>query len=138
MRSGLTTHDLQDCNNSVPGIGLGANGIGINVAHLTYMGMSTGNPLDAGAAACGGKPPGLIGVIGGLLGLRGGDGKSAASIFQDALAESEGEDADGDGDVARKQAEGGEGGSVETSAAGRVEGGLVAVGMVVFGAVVFV
>ncbi|OJD35842.1 feruloyl esterase a [Diplodia corticola] len=58
-----------DCNNAVRGTGLGANGIGINAAHLEYLGISTGNPLDDGATACNGKPPTILGVIGGFLGF---------------------------------------------------------------------
>lgn len=58
-----------DCNNSVRGTGLGANGIGINAAHLEYLGVSTGNPLDGGATACNGKPPGILSAIGGFLGI---------------------------------------------------------------------
>ncbi|RYO89513.1 hypothetical protein DL764_008566 [Monosporascus ibericus] len=59
----------EDCNNSVRGTGLGAGGIGINAAHLEYLGISIGNPLDKGAEACDGKKPGLVGTIGGLLGF---------------------------------------------------------------------
>lgn len=66
--SGLNEHE-QDCNNSVRGTGLGANGIGINAAHLEYLGVSTGNPLDGGATACNGKPPGILSAIGGFLGI---------------------------------------------------------------------
>ncbi|PSN73984.1 alpha/beta-hydrolase [Corynespora cassiicola Philippines] len=41
-----------DCNNSVPGTGLGANGTGINAAHLRYFGISIGNPLNPGLTDC--------------------------------------------------------------------------------------
>ncbi|KAB2580779.1 Lipase class 3 [Lasiodiplodia theobromae] len=58
-----------DCNNSVRGTGLGAHGIGINAAHLKYLSVSTGNPLDGGATACKGKPPGILGGLEGFLGL---------------------------------------------------------------------
>ncbi|KAI1842352.1 hypothetical protein JX266_011393 [Neoarthrinium moseri] len=39
-----------DCNQSEPGYGIGNGGIGINAAHLSYFGISTGNPLDPNAA----------------------------------------------------------------------------------------
>lgn len=41
-----------DCNNSVKGIGLGANSTGINAAHLLYFGISIGNPLNPGVTEC--------------------------------------------------------------------------------------
>lgn len=45
----------QECNQSTFGLGLGGEGSleGINAAHLCYTGISIGNPLDAGASACG-------------------------------------------------------------------------------------
>ncbi|KAI0129670.1 Alpha/Beta hydrolase protein [Xylariales sp. AK1849] len=43
-----------DCNQSEIGYGIGsADGIGINLAHLSYFGVSTGDPLDPDAACRG-------------------------------------------------------------------------------------
>lgn len=39
-----------DCNLSRYGFGIGNDGRGINAAHLRYLGVSIGNPLDANAA----------------------------------------------------------------------------------------
>lgn len=42
-----------DCNQSEPGYGIGNGGIGINAAHLSYFGVSEGDPLDPDAACRG-------------------------------------------------------------------------------------
>ncbi|KAH6654824.1 Alpha/Beta hydrolase protein [Truncatella angustata] len=39
-----------DCNQSEIGFGIGNDGRGINAAHLSYLGVSIGNPLDPNAA----------------------------------------------------------------------------------------
>ncbi|KAJ9299832.1 hypothetical protein DTO271G3_2716 [Paecilomyces variotii] len=43
-----------DCNLSEPGIGIGNDGKGINLAHLVYFGISIGNPVDPGLSVCSG------------------------------------------------------------------------------------
>lgn len=45
-----TGQEPQDCNQSEKGYGIGNGGIGINLAHLTYFGISIGNPLEPNAA----------------------------------------------------------------------------------------
>ncbi|KAK2611503.1 hypothetical protein N8I77_004837 [Diaporthe amygdali] len=45
-----TGQEPQDCNQSEKGYGIGNGGIGINAAHLTYFGISIGNPLFPNAA----------------------------------------------------------------------------------------
>jgi hypothetical protein len=35
-----------DCNQSVPGLGLGNGGLGANSLHFSYMGVSMANPLE--------------------------------------------------------------------------------------------
>ncbi|KAG8157245.1 hypothetical protein KVR01_012953 [Diaporthe batatas] len=45
-----TGQEPQDCNQSEPGYGIGNDGIGINLAHLWYFGVSIGNPLSPNAA----------------------------------------------------------------------------------------
>ncbi|KAB5518709.1 Alpha/Beta hydrolase protein [Coniochaeta sp. 2T2.1] len=42
-----------DCNQSVRGTGIGNGGVGINLAHLSYFGVSEGNPLNLNAACKG-------------------------------------------------------------------------------------
>ncbi|KAJ9137151.1 feruloyl esterase A precursor [Pleurostoma richardsiae] len=48
-----TGQEPQDCNQSEIGIGIGNGGRGINAAHLRYLGISIGNPLDPDAACRG-------------------------------------------------------------------------------------
>ncbi|KKY29691.1 putative feruloyl esterase a [Diaporthe ampelina] len=45
-----TGQEPQDCNQSEKGYGIGNGGVGINLAHLTYFGISIGNPLNPNAA----------------------------------------------------------------------------------------
>ncbi|KAL8376654.1 hypothetical protein RB595_007661 [Gaeumannomyces hyphopodioides] len=70
-----TGQEPTDCNNSVRGTGLGPGGVGINAAHLSYMGVSTGNPADQGSKICGGNKPGFFRTVGGLLGVGGRGGR---------------------------------------------------------------
>lgn len=48
-----TGQEPTDCNQSEIGFGIGNGGRGINLAHLSYFGISTGNPLDPNAACRG-------------------------------------------------------------------------------------
>lgn len=45
-----TGQEPQDCNQSEKGYGIGNGGVGINLAHLSYFGVSIGNPLNPNAA----------------------------------------------------------------------------------------
>ncbi|POS72699.1 hypothetical protein DHEL01_v208908 [Diaporthe helianthi] len=45
-----TGQEPQDCNQSKKGYGIGNGGVGINLAHLSYFGVSIGNPLKPNAA----------------------------------------------------------------------------------------
>ncbi|KAF4585578.1 feruloyl esterase a [Ophiocordyceps camponoti-floridani] len=56
-----------DCNNFVEGNGL----IGLNAAHLSYLGVSMGDALDRGASVCGGQKPKFLDATLQSLGFRG-------------------------------------------------------------------
>lgn len=45
-----TGQEPPDCNQSELGLGIGNGGLGINLAHLEYFGISIGDPLDPDAA----------------------------------------------------------------------------------------